>query len=630
MPPCRALGRQLILLAFLAAPVARAQEDGGVGETIEVSGERPSGSPQAPGSAGTTVEVSRFSGEVRSVAELLEASPGTTVHQSGAPGQSASLSLRGASAEESLILMDGIPLQGPGGGSIDLSTIPAALLDRVIVSRGVLGAQLGAGALGGAVELVPHKATSRLSGGAQASYGSFGTAQLESDLGASGALLGIQLDRTSGDFDYAARVPPEAPTWYGFTRQNSDAQRASGLFRLEKKPTADTELDLLLQATAGDRGLPGPATATTLHSRALDQGGILGARLRGDEKGFTWAVRAWGRADRVELRGVQLIGDCVDGSPDCPRSYERSSAARAEGEIAAELGSRNLLRAVLSGGEEWIAGAPTGSHRRALGSLALSDDAQLPLAIGLHPALRLDRVGGDTALSPGITATFRALQPLEFRAGWGLSFRPASFSELYLDQGGVSSNPTLSPERAWSADAGAAWRSPKLTLAANIFWSRYRELILYQLYPPFRIKPFNVGAARIAGVELQALWTLPHGFTAEAVYTFLDAVNQRSGLEGHHLSYRPPHQLFARFARRGDRLEGYAALGFRSAMPRDAFDSAQLPAQLRIDTGAGVRAIGPLWIDFEVKNLLDDQTQQDLFQYPLPGLSLAVIARARL
>ena len=65
-------------------------------------------------------------------------------------------------------------------------------------------------------------------------------------------------------------------------------------------------------------------------------------------------------------------------------------------------------------------------------------------------------------------------------------------------------------------------------------------------------------------------------------------------------------------------------------MPRDAFDSAHLPAQLRIDAGAGIRAVGPLWIDFEVKNLLDDQTQQDLFQYPLPGLSLALIARARL
>lgn len=630
MPPSRAIGRFAVLLAFLAAPRTRAQEDGGVDETIQVAGERLGGSPQAPGSAGTTIEVARFGGEVRSVAELLATSPGVSIRQAGAPGQSASLSLRGASADQSPILLDGIPLQGPGGGSIDLSTLPAALLDRMIVSRGVLGAQLGAGALGGVVELVPRRTTSAPSGGAQFSAGSFGTAQLEGDVASSSALFGLQLDRTSGSFDYAARVPPESPTYYGFTRQNADSRRASGLLRLEEKPTPGTELDLLVQATAGDRGVAGPATALTRRSRSLDQGGVAGVRLRGFDGGLGWAVRAWGRADRIELRGQQLTSDCRDGAPDCPRSDERSTGARAEGEIASELGDRQWLRAVVSGGEEWIAGAPTGSHRRFLASLAVSDDLRLPLALSLHPALRLDRAGADTALSPGLAATLRATGSLELRAGWGLSFRPASFSELYLDQGGVAPNQTLAPERAWSADAGAALRLKQWTLDANLFWSRYQQLIIYQLYPPFRIKPFNAGAARIAGLELQVAVTLPHGFTLAAAYTFLDAINFRSGLEGHHLSYRPPHQLFGRLARRGDRVEGYAELGFRSALPRDAFDSAHLPAQLRLDAGAGVRAFGPLWVDFEVKNLLDDQTQQDLFQYPLPGLSLAVIARARL
>src|SRR5207302_5306789 len=107
--------------------------------------------------------------------------------------------------------------------------------------------------------------------------------------------FGIQLDRTAGDFDYAARVPPEAPTLYGYTRENSDARRASGLFRLEQRLTADTELDLLLQATVGGRGIPGPATSASLwtRSRTLDEGGLAGARLRGSAGAFAWAVRAW-------------------------------------------------------------------------------------------------------------------------------------------------------------------------------------------------------------------------------------------------------------------------------------------------------------------------------------------------
>jgi hypothetical protein len=71
-------------------------------------------------------------------------------------------------------------------------------------------------------------------------------------------------------------------------------------------------------------------------------------------------------------------------------------------------------------------------------------------------------------------------------------------------------------------------------------------------------------------------------------------------------------------------------MSFTSAMPRNAFDTAFVDSALLLNAGAGVRTVGPVWLDVEVKNLLDDRTLEDVFQYPLPGLSIAVIARARL
>jgi hypothetical protein len=65
-------------------------------------------------------------------------------------------------------------------------------------------------------------------------------------------------------------------------------------------------------------------------------------------------------------------------------------------------------------------------------------------------------------------------------------------------------------------------------------------------------------------------------------------------------------------------------------MPRNQYDTAAQAAQLVFNAGAGMRLLGPLWLDVEVKNLLDDRTLEDIFQYPLPGRSIAVIARARL
>ncbi len=145
------------------------------------------------------------------------------------------------------------------------------------------------------------------------------------------------------------------------------------------------------------------------------------------------------------------------------------------------------------------------------------------------------------------------------------------------------------------------------------------------------MKPYNIGAARITGAEVQLAIRLPLEAALEVAYSFVEAVNQRPSAtqEGQKLSYRSPHRLFARLDRQGDRIEGFVQAQLSSATPRNAYGTAELPAQVRIDAGAGVRVAGPVWADLQVRNVLDDRTQQDLFQYPLPGASFQATARAR-
>ena len=592
------------------------------------------------------------------MAELLGTSPGVTLHATGGPGQASTLSLRGASADESLVLLDGIPLQGPGGGAIDLATLPASLLSTIVVSRGVLGAQLGAGALGGAVELFPRvpKAGvdaegSSTAGSAQLEAGSVGTAQLAADLDlrtpGSGVLTAaVQLDRTAGDFAYQRQLTPDLPgaPWYEDQRANADSKRAGLLLHWAGHASPSLEEDAIFQGSAGDRGLPGPVGNFTPSARQQDEDGLLGARVRGLAGAAVWSVRAWGRADRIALQGVGAgFSDC----PTCAGETSRFYSTRAEGEVGLPLGQGQWLSVSGSGGGEWIASDGTGRHRRGLASIAANDELRFfGGAVSLVPALRIDSVGDFLGWSPGLGATFqpwlslresrsalrRILSRLELRAGVGRSFRAASFSELYLDQGGLSPNPALQPERATSVDLGLHYRGESLTLGAGVFTSLYQNLIIYELYPPARAKPFNIGAARIAGVELEAVLQLPRGFTAEASYSYLDARNRRdSQTEGNQeLPYRPPHRLFLRGARHGDRLEGFAELAFTSSMPRNPFGTATLPSYASINAGAGVRLVGTFWLSLEVRNLLDDQRQQDLFQYPLPGLTAMAVVRARL
>jgi iron complex outermembrane receptor protein len=631
VPPSRAFGQKLSLVLLAAGAAARAE---GPGESIEVVGQRSAASPNAPATQGTTIDVAQFGGEVRSVSEMLLSAPGVTVHPLGGPGQASTLSLRGATADESLILLDGIPLQGPGGGAIDLSTLPATLLSRLIVTRGVVGAQLGAGALGGAVEIVPRPAGERAAGGVALSGGSFGTGQLALDgsapLGGGSGLLALQADRTSGDFEYARQLTPDiaGSPYFGFTRTNADATRGSALARLAEPLSSDLELDAIALGTMGDRGLPGSAAAPTPLSRELDQAGIAGVRLRGNRDGIQWAARAFGRLDRIDLRCSQPAAQLASA---CLAEDQTSSGARGEGELAAPIGGQHWIRASLESGAEWIRGTGTGAHERGIFSLALAGDVRLAERLAIHPALRLDRTGHDSGLSPALTAAVSPIAPLELRAGFGLSFRPPTFGELYLDQGGTAANPDLRPERAVSVDAGATFRANRVLLSVGVFYTHYSNLIVYEFFPPAAVKPFNAGKAHLAGLELQAVVPLAAGFLGQVAYSYLDTVDEAPGAEeGHRLAYRPPHRLFARLSRTGDRLEGYGELGFVSAMPRNAFDTASEGNQLVISAGIGARVAGPLWIDVEGRNLLDDRALEDQFQYPLPGLTIAVIARARL
>src|SRR5258708_39199001 len=143
----------------------------------------------------------------------------------------------------------------------------------MVVSRGVLGAQFGAGALGGAVELLPRWPRGAVRGGAQVSGGSFGTAQaalgVAGPLGKGGsAVVAVQADRTAGDFDYARQLTPGIPgsPYYGFTRENADAARGSGLARLAPQLAGAGELAMILQGSLGDPGLPGQTCSPTTPS----------------------------------------------------------------------------------------------------------------------------------------------------------------------------------------------------------------------------------------------------------------------------------------------------------------------------------------------------------------------------
>ena len=94
------------------------------------------------------------------VSELLKSSPGAMVVRTGAPGGVTSLFIRGGESNYNKVLLDGIPLNEPGG-TFNFSNVTTEGLERVEVVRGAQSALFGSDAMASVIQLVTKRADRR-------------------------------------------------------------------------------------------------------------------------------------------------------------------------------------------------------------------------------------------------------------------------------------------------------------------------------------------------------------------------------------------------------------------------------------------------------------------------------------
>ncbi|MDR2496225.1 MAG: TonB-dependent receptor [Tannerellaceae bacterium] len=107
------------------------------------------------------------------LSHALDRISGVKLRETGGMGSNAQISLNGFSGRHVKVFMDGLPMEG-FGSSFRLNNIPVQLADRIEVYKGVIPVELGADALGGAINIVTsHRRRTYVD--ASYSYGSFNT-----------------------------------------------------------------------------------------------------------------------------------------------------------------------------------------------------------------------------------------------------------------------------------------------------------------------------------------------------------------------------------------------------------------------------------------------------------------------
>ena len=167
-------------LAFLNAHVfAQTQEQTNQLEQVVVTASR---SPKKLANVGkivqiiTSEDIAKAQG--RTLPELLNTVAGLTIAGSGSnPGNIQSLYMRGASAANTLILIDGIAVNDPSGisGEYNLAAIDVSMIERVEILKGASSTLYGSDAVAGVINIITKKGTKDFNANAIISGGSYET-----------------------------------------------------------------------------------------------------------------------------------------------------------------------------------------------------------------------------------------------------------------------------------------------------------------------------------------------------------------------------------------------------------------------------------------------------------------------
>jgi iron complex outermembrane receptor protein len=593
--------------------------------------------PRAPAlpdstAAATVVDAKQFGGELKSVAELTATAPGVAIHDYGGLGQLSTVSIRGSDASGVRVLLDGIPIDTAAGGGVDLSSIPLHWISRVEVVRGAEGAYFGAGALAGAVNVVTLPVVPG-AWNAQFTGGSFGTYGGEADVGVGGerwALLAAASGlSTTGDFPFLFPRDPAVPGSPLLPRvRENDASAQGGLLVKGRWTPGADRFDGLVQLSWSWRELPGvPANPTP---NDWQRGGRATAALRWTRCLPSGVLLQLGATARLEDLDLWLAPPSGSGAV-----LQHDGAGGVEAKATWDAGPSSLTAGALASAEE-LDSTGTGVHSRPTFAAWANDDISLAgRALRVSPALRVDAVGAFQGVSGKLGASATVAGPLSLRASVGHSFRPPSFSELYLQYGFFQPNPSLAPEQAWSVDGALVYDGPLGRASAGPFFTLYQDVIVYDTgVAPGSFKPFNFGKASAAGAEVEVA-TVParalYGLQGQLAYTFMatEELLGVPGVLGSEIPHRPRNRFYARASLDGGLAGGNAEVQYVGSQFLDSDNLQSVPASFAVNAGAFVRILRSpeVRLTVEVKNLLDNQTLEDGFGYPLPSRTFLATLR---
>lgn len=580
----------------------------------------------------TVIEVDEALSENEDLAGAVGRASGVSVARLGGLGDLSTVQLRGSSARQVEVYLDGVPLNPDGSGAVDLSELPLRAFERVEIWRGQAPVGLGGTAMGGVVNLVTGDGDVTAFGG---TVGSFDSSRLRVLFSRSGPVelwTSASVLATSGDqpwFDNAGTLFEDDDDAVR-RRINNDLRMGSASLRLRGGDRVRwTAFDSFV---AREDGVPGPTSRPSSAVRyaaarnlAVLQGevGLLRARLhhrfRRDRLADPAGELALGDevVNRTHSVGLDVLGHQTVG--------ERS-------EVSFALGGTADHR--VEGGRRFVARAQAGGMGR-FGPWTVAPSLAA-VQIWSDGAGEAD----DLAVLPRLGGLLRLGERAVVKANGGFGYRPPDLQELFGNSGALAGRADLRPERGFNVDLGTRVDGDWGSIELGGFGSWSRDLIVYVQNAQAIGVPTNLGAGRVFGVEGAWSWDGLPWLSSQTNITLQRTLNDSEDVAyaGGRLPRLPWLQVDQQTAWVGRSMRIGHTLSVSDGVHLDPANLVRQPTRHLHGLFARVD-VGPFQLELDVDNLLDQKAAQvpanvldpmgptapgaitDFIGYPLPGRS---------
>lgn len=569
----------------------------------------------------------------QNVGEVLKNRLGVEVRRYGTLGASSYIALRGCSAYQTLVMVDGRSVNSISDGIADLSQFPIDNIERIEVVRGSASALYGANALGGVVNIITREAKEeKVTVDVNLGLGNFGT-QIS------------RLNFATRDANIKAYFTISNNTSNGW-RKNSAYDNHNFTGRLAYNAGKIGNFELRGGYHRGKLGLPGEAkyeldpisqknillderyASDPNHSQEDEKEyAILEYSNRGENSKFL--LKAYGSNDQRR-----------DRNPDEPRDDLHENVTQG---IETQLDVPYGITIGMDIHQDKYRQRNEINSQTIIGEKILNESIFLQETFSFKPMIavlgvRFDHhseYGGQ--INPSFSLVYQLSQPgesLKLSFNLGRGFRAPTFCDLYQPytvygagewwQYEAQGNPDLKPEKAWAYDLGFEHQLGNLLLSRlTLFETNIEDLIDWAMDPSFIWFPSNVAHAYSQGIEVEFIHQIMPGLSHSVNYTYVRSAGKKAGEEKYEIApYRPHNRVNYRInytnnfglklslgteyvdeqwsyrGKTGDRLPDYFLLNARIAQRfRD------LEAYISLD------------------NILDKK-YQTVFGYPMPGRTI--------